>query len=244
MKKRILSLFLVTVMVLSTFAIVPVTAAEDTWSSSNYVISTAADMAAFEAAVEGGNNFSGQTVKLAADITLPSDWDGIGARSDKPFKGTFDGQGYTITMSGHSDKGGTSVGALFNMVNGATVKNFRMTGSMTLTSATSFTGAVIGCSTGNVTVQDVHCSVNITGDGRVVYAGGLVGVLHNYENATILFDGCIFDGTMNFKNGASEIGGFLGYTGNMSAGQDKKVTIKNCVYAGTMTFRYNLEAKS
>lgn len=243
MKKRFLSLFLVTVMVLSTLAVFPVTvSAADTWGEGNNVISTLADLQAFEAAVEGGNNFSGATVTLAADITLPSDWNGIGARTDKPFNGIFDGQGYTITMSGHRETG-TSTGAIFNMVNGATVKNFRVVGSMTLTQTTSFSAPVIGCAQGNVTVQDVHCSVNITGDGRIVYAGGIVGVLHNYANATILFDGCIFDGTMTFKNGASEIGAFLGYTGNMSASDTKKVTIKNCVYAGTMTFRYNLEAK-
>ena len=236
MKKRILSLFLVAVMILSTAAIAPMTiwAAGDTWSDSNYVISTAADMAAFEAAVEGGNNFSGKTVKLAADVTLPSTWNGIGARSDYPFKGTFDGQGFTVTMSGHAQTADTT-GALFNMVSGGSVMNLHLTGSHSIKG--NFGASLIACIDGNVTISNVRVSTSISSGGNVSYAGGMVGFMNNNVATNVVFDGCVFDGTMNFGNQASNIGGFLGYTGHANGiNYNKNTTIKNSVFAGTMMF--------
>ena len=184
MKQRVLSLFLVAVMILSTFAIIPVTAAENTWSSSNYVISTAADMAAFEAAVEGGNTFSGQTVKLAADIALPSDWNGIGVATDVSFQGTFDGQGYTVTMNGHTSN--DTNGALFCMVTDATIKNLTLAGAMAW-GAQNFQGGLVNCAAGNTTIENVRVSLAITNKSNVnvSYSGAFVGYHKNSSSGTL-----------------------------------------------------------
>jgi hypothetical protein len=47
----------------------------------------------------GTDTYAGKTVKLMADIDLGSNWTPIGTRDDAAhsFRGTFDGQGYTIT---------------------------------------------------------------------------------------------------------------------------------------------------
>lgn len=49
--------------------------------------------------VAGGRTFKGETVKLAADITMTKAWTpiGLGGQNDPTFMGTFDGQGYTIS---------------------------------------------------------------------------------------------------------------------------------------------------
>ena len=234
MKQRVLSLFLVAVMILSTFAIIPVTAAENTWSGSNYVISTAADMAAFEAAVEGGNNFSGQTVKLAADVVLPSSWNGIGARSDKPFKGTFDGQGHTITMS--SNTSSDINGALFCMVTDATIKNLTLDGSLVWGSA-NFQGGLVNTAAGNTTIENVRVSLAITNKSgtNVSYAGGFVGFHDNSSSGTLTIDGCVFDGSIVCKSYATHVAAFIGYSGNFWSSTSKTMIIKNSVYAGTMS---------
>ena len=71
MRKRILSLVLVAVMLVSLFAAYPMTVsaetATDTWNPDNgvYKISTTADMVAFRNDVADGNTFSGKTYSTA-----------------------------------------------------------------------------------------------------------------------------------------------------------------------------------
>ena len=248
MKKRILSLFLVTVMVLSTFAIIPVTAAENTFNASDAspVITTLADLEAFDAAIEGGNAFSGKTVKLNGDITLPSTFTGIGANSGgaKGFGGIFDGQGHTITMSGHG-KSSSWTGALFTFTenNGAsaTFKNLKIDGTMKVTSNGTNEGTAVLLGrplTKELIIENVYISVdvelatNVNGFGAFVY--DLRGATQ-YDNVTI--KGCVYDGTINCKNQAQSISGFIGSIGATWSGTPtKNVTIQDCVYAGTIKF--------
>ena len=103
MKKRILSLILTVAMMLSVMTILPISVSAETntfnANDASPIISTAEDLVAFAAAVDGGNNFSGKTVKLAADIDLSGveNFSDIGTASGKPFSGSFDGQGHAIT---------------------------------------------------------------------------------------------------------------------------------------------------
>lgn len=62
---------------------------------------TKADLIAFRNAVNGGNNYEGKTVKLMADIIVDDGWVPIGVSDNVAcsFKGTFDGQGYTISIT-------------------------------------------------------------------------------------------------------------------------------------------------
>lgn len=61
-----------------------------------YVASSADDLKEFRDAVNAGNTFYGQTVKLFADVDLKNEnWTPIGTK-EHPFMGIFDGQGHTI----------------------------------------------------------------------------------------------------------------------------------------------------
>ena len=244
MKKRILSLFLVAVMVLSTFAIIPVTAASDTFNANDEspVITTLADLEAFDAAIEGGNFFTGKTVKLAGDITLPSDFTGIGVDNGgaKGFGGIFDGQGHTITMSGHGKTAGWT-GALFTFTeNGgssATIKNLNVDGNMKISSNGTNNGSAVLLGrplTSEVIIENVHISVDVelatNFDTFGVFIYDLRGATA-YTNVSI--KGCVYDGTITCKNQASYITTFIG---NVQADQAKPITIEDCIYAGTMNF--------
>jgi hypothetical protein len=80
--------------------------------SADLEISTAAELAAFRDAVNGGEDFAGKTVRLAADIDLSAypDWISIGQNikytlqypKESPkynaFRGVFDGAGHTVTL--------------------------------------------------------------------------------------------------------------------------------------------------
>ena len=76
MRKRILSLVLVAVMLVSLFAAYPMTVsaetATDTFDPDNgdYRISTAADLRKLATTVNNGNSLSGKTITLENDIDL------------------------------------------------------------------------------------------------------------------------------------------------------------------------------
>lgn len=81
-------------------------------ADGNYTISTAAELAGIAKIVNSGNDLKGKTVKLAKSISLCNlPWTPIGSTTDKPFRGTFDGCGNTIsdlkvTISGPSQPAG------------------------------------------------------------------------------------------------------------------------------------------
>ena len=241
MKKRILSLFLITVMILSTFAIIPVSATENTFNANDAVpvITTLEDLNAFDEAIEGGNFFSGKTVKLAADIDLPSDFTGIGIDQDgaKGFGGIFDGQGHTITMSGHSTASGWK-GQLFTFTenggNSATIKDLNVDGTMTMATRDNNSVLLGRPLTKEVIIENVHISVDITTSGLVDTMGVFIyGLRSGTEYSNVTIKGCVYDGTINAQNGAKWFGGFIG---DVTGGEAKNVTIQDCVYAGTMNF--------
>ena len=95
MKRRILSLLLIAAMVLGMLPTIAMAAPAE--SSGVYQIGTAEDLLWFAQEVNGGN--TGISGKLTADIDLStiSNWPGIGT-SEKPFSGSFDGQGYAVTF--------------------------------------------------------------------------------------------------------------------------------------------------
>ena len=245
MKKRILSLLLTTVMILSTLVIIPVTAETNNTFNANDAtptITTLADLEAFDAAIEGGNFFSGKTVKLAGNITLPSTFTGIGADKSgaKGFGGIFDGQGHTITMSGHG-KTGSWTGALFTFTeNGgssATIKNLNVDGTMKITNYGKDNGSAVLLGrplTSEVIIENVRISVDVELATNFDTFGAFIYDLRgatSYNNVSI--KGCVFDGTITCKNQANFIAGFIG---NVQENAKKSVTVQDCIYAGTMKF--------
>ena len=110
MKKTILALFLALCMVMT---LLPATALADgetitpntEWysdSKDEFTITTAEQLAGLAELVNGGNDFSGKTITLGADIDLAGkEWTPIGqylgANSTSYFSGTFDGAGNTIS---------------------------------------------------------------------------------------------------------------------------------------------------
>ena len=104
-KQKTLHRFAAVAAVLLTFCLVfmmPVSAAwtaDSSWGTdygtpTEFSIEDAGDLAQFAAMVNGGNDFSGKTVKLTADINLEDqDWTPIGTKTN-PFSGIFDGNGF------------------------------------------------------------------------------------------------------------------------------------------------------
>ena len=138
--------------------------------------------------VNSGNNCEGLTFKVTGPIALPhkaaneegadteNTYTPIGNSSSKPFSGTFDGQGYTISgIRIYSEN--KNYQGLFGCLQGGTVKNVRLADSRI--AAPNNVGGIVGyndCGTVmNCTVASDVCIHEISTSNRERYHGGIVG---------------------------------------------------------------------
>ena len=154
-----------------------------------YQISTGKELVYLAQLVNDGNNFSGKTIVLTANIDLSLicyaangetgaaevNWTPIGvgsanAKEQKPFSGTFDGQGHTI--GGLYINNSSQNQGLFGYVDkSAIVQNLIVTGSVT--TSKEYTGGIVGRSPRNKgTVRNCGFYGTVTATGT---SGGVVG---------------------------------------------------------------------
>ena len=226
-------------------------------SGDEYTIHSAAGWNAFCDMIDGGETFSGKTVKLGADITVTR----MAGSSDKPFSGTFDGQGNTLTLN---------YGTADNPVDAQFVAPFVMTYWNTTPIFRNLTidghiyeaykgseeahnvGGLIGHLYGEVTIEHCTSNVEITSTGG---ASGFVGLCEHTVSFTdcvssavvhsnggnnsgfvswsrasghaISFEGCVFNGKLLQNDGSGSYNG--GFIG--WTGSSKTVTFTNCLCA-------------
>ena len=176
-------------------------------------IATAEDLNAFAELIENGEEAD---AILTADINLAdSDYPNLMIGSeDNPFRGTFDGQGHTITYSyDFSD----NYCGLFSFISGATIRNLRVEGDV-VTRGIHY-GALIGYGSGTMLVENVVTNVNITGEhSGVTGNGGMIGALYG----DITFNNCATLGEMGYS-GSSMYCGFVAYASSSASS-----TLNNC----------------
>lgn len=172
-------------------------------------ITTPEQLAALAVSVNNGNNYSGKTVQLGADIDLADcDWTPIG-KYGKPFQGKFEGQNHiisnlTVNMPGQSDVGLfglTTNGSVSNLI----VENAEVTGYLDV-------GVVSG-----TPYTSTYSNITVRGDVKVngfSYVGGLFGK-NLYANATHL----VLDANAgsyvkaNSQGYRTYVGGIVGFMG-------------------------------
>lgn len=200
-----------------------------TGSITATVVTTISDNAswkAFVASVNAGDDYSSTTVTLTADVVV----DGtvsettVGTSVHK-FNGTFDGQGYTLTFNKTGITGLSNV-APFKFINGATIKNLKTAG--TLEANQGLMAGIVSEAAGNSTITNCTSSMNIscTASGDATN-GGILARGDNGANTTI--SNCAYTGTLTAASGVS---GIVGYFRN---GSSATFTLKNVLFAGTIT---------
>lgn len=130
-----------------------------------------------------GDDYAGKTLRLTEDVTLDELKTALGltemplGTKETPFRGTFDGQGFSITnvdLNSNEDFLG-----IFGYTDGATIKNLNVTGTgvkNTSTNSSTATGGLVGYANNTLII---NCHVDYK-DGTGVSAaydnaGGLVG---------------------------------------------------------------------
>ena len=198
MKRRMLSLLLVMVMVLGMLPTIAFAA--PTESSGVYQIGTAEDLLWFAQEVNGGN--TGISGVLTADIDMSNyaSWPGIGT-NHKPFSGSFDGQGHTVTFR-------NAMWGMFGFVAGksgavVTIKNIKTAGSVQrspIAHDVTFTH-IIGCING-ATVTKVNEN----------YVGGIVGSVRYTQVGTTFTNDVLIQNCGNVASITANdyVGGIMG----------------------------------
>ena len=165
--------------------------------------------------------------RMVADVDLGADQSVIGSTdasaSSPAFSGIFDGQGHTLTVA-YTDLGSETVHGPFAKINGATIKNLHVKG--TLTTSGFHPTSVVANSWGTSTLQQVWGEVDIVSTRTGwVEAAGLVGCM---KAGQLTITDCMFTGTVN---GAGSYNGcFIGYIDRGTA------TVTNCLSTGKFTY--------
>ena len=203
-----------------------------------YLIKDAEDLKLLAKKVNGGEKYEGKYFKQTANIDLENEpnWTPIGTmlvEEGRPFQGTFDGDGYTITnlkVTGNSNNAG-----LFGYTQDATIKNCNVTGEVKgfndvggivgnadgktqilscsfrgdVTGEDSYIGGIAGSARG--TIKNCYALADVT--ARIEIAGGIAGYAYH-----VTIENCYYSGNVPAGNSAGGIAGFASGS-----------TIKNCV---------------
>lgn len=190
-------------------------------AAKTVTVSSAAQLAGFAQAVNGGTQYSGYTVTLTSDIDLAGKpWTPAGNVASYPsitFDGTFDGDGHTIYNLNANASGTTyATAGLFGSLTGK-VKNLNLVGGKV--NSTHYAGAICGYSSSNVGMEISGCTVE---DFTIVSVpemfngeydnGDKVGGIVGYMDGGDKVSDCVVRNTT--VKGYRDIGGVAGYCNN------------------------------
>ena len=203
-------------------------------SKTEYIITSAEDLAGFAEMVNGGNTFSGKTVKLAANINLGNKaWTPIGQNGDKAgFQGVFDGQGHTISgLNVNQSERAYQAAGLFGSARYATIKNFKVVNATVKnvdSASNSSNGAavVVGAAQFATTIDNVDVeNATIIGNRRVsAIAGYYVGTITNCDVKNVELVATFDDlGNGSYDN-CDKVGGIIAYSNGASTITNNTVT--------------------
>ena len=181
-------------------------ASATTQTAESHQISTCAELQAIDDVQNVGTL---DTYKLTQDIDctgvdfLPIGSDGNGWDEDS-FRGTFDGQGHTISNLAINHPGSWNQG-LFYQLRGASIRNLSLVnGSIT---GSGQVGSVAGYADNGVTISNVSSNLHITTDNS--YVGGIIGYTSADNNRNLTLDQVSYDGNIE---GNGYLGGLIGYS--------------------------------
>ena len=171
--------------------------------------------------VNSGTSYEGKHFRQTANLSVTT----MAGTKVYPFKGIYDGAGYTLTVAYNTTEECT---APFRYIEGATIKNLRTAG--TITTSAKFAGSIVGQAKCNNSLINCRASVFITstieGDGT---HGGIIGLMQgdNNNNTITMIEGCVFDGKL-LGDATYCCGGFVGWC---PSGQQVSLELANNLYA-------------
>ena len=168
------------------------------------------------------DGFSGKVVKLAGNVSSSE----MAGKSGHPFKGTFDGQNYTLTFNRTAAE---HLSAPFHYINGATISNLHVDGTITGGTYERLSG-LVGHSEGNITIKNCRVSTEIsTTVSGVGFHGGIIAFWYD-SSVECTVTGCVYDGLIYNPSEADATTYCSGFIGNLF-GSNLTVTFTDCLFA-------------
>ena len=155
--------------------------------------------------LDGHYQLTGDSYDMQGKKVIP-----IGT-SAKPFTGTFDGNGKTVSNYTYSDTSADNVG-FFGYVSDATIKNLTVSGTVT---GKQFVGGIAGYAASGTTISGCTNNCNVTGIASTkARVGGIVGYAADATQETsVLIINCKNTGDVAGKDGTAfreDVGGIAG----------------------------------
>ena len=138
----------------------------------------------------------------------------------KHFAGTYDGNGYTLTINYSNEQDYT---APFRYFGGGTIRNLRVNGSISSLSKKFSAGLIARVVGGDNTVENCHSSVAIFSSVYGDATNG--GIVAHVPNGNIHLKNCRFDGSL-LGSSCHSNGGLIGFVD-----ANCKATFDNCLFA-------------
>ena len=204
-------------------------------------ISSVDQLKEFRDAVNSGNQYTGKTVKLTADLDLSgeSNWTPIGnlvAYPGQSFNGTFDGDGHSISnVTVNDNTPNYAVAGLFGSVVNGTIKNLTVK-NVNITS-THYAGGIVAYTSNGPTIE--NCKViggTIKSTPEIVNGsydnGDKIGGIMGYATGGSTINNCWVEGVT--LSAYRDFGGIVGF----SAGTVTNNTVKNVTLIQDLTNGY------
>lgn len=239
-RTRLPALLLTLAMLVICMTVIPVSA-ED-WSAGEdgvWEIDSVEDLKAFSNSCAGNTNgldyFKGKTVRLMCDLDLNPGWDAATKAAPAnvwtpagTFKGTFDGQGYTISgLYVNRETGGS---AFIVKADGATVKNLRLTNSYIRSTGKDYVGSICSSAVNGAVLENLWSDAIVEGlkaDGTT-YINNVGGILGGLYNATAAVKNAVFAGKVTGNTG---VGGIVGIVNSAQS----NLTMTDCINYGEVS---------
>ena len=183
------------------------------------IISTAEELLSLAEAVNNGENADAH-VLLTDDISVEGSWTPLGKNAVFPFKGEFDGNGHSVTVT--VDNPSLSYFGFFGCLENATVKNLTVNGEIYCSEPYAYVGGLSARARGNVTVENCVNNAVVSSYARgSAGVGGIIGgyddgVEYVFENIRLVLNGCVNNGMIMVTGADSKAvaGGILGSNAN------------------------------
>lgn len=183
------------------------------------IISTAEELLNLAEAVNNGENADAH-VLLTDDISVEGSWTPLGKNAVFPFKGEFDGNGHSVTVT--VDNPSLSYFGFFGCLENAAVKNLTVNGEIYCSEPYAYVGGLSARARGNVTVENCVNNAVVSSYARgSAGVGGIIGgyddgVEYVFENIRLVLNGCVNNGMIMVTGADSKAvaGGILGSNAN------------------------------
>lgn len=173
-------------------------------------------------------DFESKTVSLAGDLTLNSPATNSVGTEEHPFRGTFDGGGFTVSgfRQGENEVVDYAQG-FFGFVDGATIQNLTVAGAIQGVPSVE-AGGIVAKALSDITVKNCISEIEMTDVG---HGGGIVGQMPGG-----VLENCLNRGTIS---ATGRVGGILSQYGAETEFGDLLVssplTMIDCVNSGNLS---------